>query len=209
MYQVILVRADIPVSVSTSRSWPKTETQISFYLQMTLNFLSIINNSGGGTVSYLLRSLSLSRSLSHSRSLSRSRSRSRSTSHCRSLSSFSRSSRLLVRILSCFSITAFCMKKKMNLADKVADKVLMHILVPVHRLPLAFQASHGFQWSRGAVCPQSGRPDDDHCHEDPSKQSTPHTPEVFVVESWRLASSFCTHPARTKVMRLWSWSNGT
>lgn len=36
------------------------------------------------------------------------------------------------------------MKQRLHLADKVADKVV-HILVPVHRLPLAFQASPGFQ----------------------------------------------------------------
>ncbi len=38
-YGVILVKADVPVSVSTSRSWPETETQIRpFFFQMTLNF---------------------------------------------------------------------------------------------------------------------------------------------------------------------------
>lgn len=121
LLQVILVRGDVPVSVSTSRSWPKTETQVSFPLM--LNFSFILNNSGWQTVSHLLRSLSLSRSLSHSRSLSRSRSRSRSISHCRSRSSFSRSSLLRVRILSCLSMTAFCMDQESALADITVDKL--------------------------------------------------------------------------------------
>lgn len=99
--------------------------------------------------------------------------------------------------------------KKLALADITVGELFLHILGQVHRLPLAFQASHGFQWSPGAACLQSGRPVDDRCHGDPSRRSTPRTPEVFVVESWRPASSFYTRPARIKVRSEWGWNEGT
>lgn len=73
--------------------------------------------------------------------------------------------------------------------------------------PLAFPASRGFQWNRCAVCLQNGRLDADRCHGDPSRRSTLRTLVVFAAESWKLASSFCTHPAQKK--KSWVLESGS
>lgn len=73
--------------------------------------------------------------------------------------------------------------------------------------PLAFPASRGFQWNRCAVCLQNGRLDADRCHGAPSRRSTLRTLVVFAAESWKLASSFCTHPAQKK--KSWVLESGS